>query len=359
MSSSSSSPAAVIQAVLNFKEVLEKEIAKSNDCDTIDVERCQDILQELRRMTMTFHILNETLIGVTVNKLKSNAALQPNVKVLIKSWKQIAQNNNNKETTTAASGGKQKMKVTPSTAKSVTDTTMNGKTNSTATAAAAAAAPSKNHSIDDEEDDEATVTVNPATAFAHLHQTPRISFCQKLFAIFLKQETKLIHEEHYHPSTIPTLLYNQCIEMEQAVYQYVNKKKHSDHKKEYADKARSLLFNLNKNMALTASIILGQIPSTEVVQYTTEQLANEQTQKLRLVTAQKLIDSKRLDWNEANEDKINTMCGISGDLLNASLFTCGRCKSIKTTSTQKQTRSADEPMTVFVLCLNCGKRWKC
>ena len=147
--------------------------------------------------------------------------------------------------------------------------------------------------------------------------------------------------------------------MEQAVYQYVNKKKHSDHKKEYADKARSLLFNLNKNMALTASIILGQIPSTEVVQYTTEQLANEQTQKLRLVTAQKLIDSKRLDWNEANEDKINTMCGISGDLLNASLFTCGRCKSIKTTSTQKQTRSADEPMTVFVLCLNCGKRWKC
>jgi transcription elongation factor S-II len=45
--------------------------------------------------------------------------------------------------------------------------------------------------------------------------------------------------------------------------------------------------------------------------------------------------------------------------MTASLFTCGRCKSVKTTSTQKQTRSADEPMTVFVLCLNCGNRWKC
>jgi hypothetical protein len=47
-------------------------------------------------------------------------------------------------------------------------------------------------------------------------------------------------------------------------------------------------------------------------------------------------------------DKINEMCGIKGELLQASLFTCGRCKSVKTTSTQKQTRSADEPMTVFV-----------
>ena len=79
----------------------------------------------------------------------------------------------------------------------------------------------------------------------------------------------------------------------------------------------------------------------------------------RNATVKKLQDSRRLDWEQANEKKINDMCGIKGDMLKASLFTCGRCKSIKTTSTQKQTRSADEPMTVFVLCLNCGKRWKC
>ena len=70
-------------------------------------------------------------------------------------------------------------------------------------------------------------------------------------------------------------------------------------------------------------------------------------------------EKRLLDWVPENENKINEMCGIKGDLLKASLFTCGRCKSTKTTSTQKQTRSADEPMTVFVLCLNCGKRWKC
>lgn len=41
------------------------------------------------------------------------------------------------------------------------------------------------------------------------------------------------------------------------------------------------------------------------------------------------------------------------------LFTCGKCRSKKTTYYQMQTRSADEPMTTFVTCINCSKRWKC
>ena len=32
--------------------------------------------------------------------------------------------------------------------------------------------------------------------------------------------------------------------------------------------------------------------------------------------------------------------------------------SKKTTYTQAQTRSADEPMTTFVTCLDCNHRWK-
>ena len=40
-------------------------------------------------------------------------------------------------------------------------------------------------------------------------------------------------------------------------------------------------------------------------------------------------------------------------------FKCGKCKSMKTTYYQLQTRSADEPMTTFVTCHNCNNRWKC
>ena len=62
------------------------------------------------------------------------------------------------------------------------------------------------------------------------------------------------------------------------------------------------------------------------------------------------------------------------------LFKCGKCKSVKTTYYQMQTRSADEPMvstqaawfllltllltalssqTTYVTCTNCNHRWKC
>ena len=40
-------------------------------------------------------------------------------------------------------------------------------------------------------------------------------------------------------------------------------------------------------------------------------------------------------------------------------FTCRRCKSKECTYYQMQTRSADEPMTTFVTCINCNNRWKC
>ncbi|GMI46828.1 hypothetical protein TrCOL_g8172 [Triparma columacea] len=129
--------------------------------------------------------------------------------------------------------------------------------------------------------------------------------------------------------------------------------------KEYVAKARQLTFNAKKNGDLAANVLVGFVEAKELVAMTPDQLATKE--KLALLESKKKLieDARRLDWETENEDKINEQAGITGDLLQASLFTCGRCKSIKTTSTQKQTRSADEPMTVFVHCKNCGNRWKC
>lgn len=39
-------------------------------------------------------------------------------------------------------------------------------------------------------------------------------------------------------------------------------------------------------------------------------------------------------------------------------FLCTRCYKRECTYYEMQTRSADEPMTIFINCLNCGKKWR-
>jgi DNA-directed RNA polymerase subunit M/transcription elongation factor TFIIS len=51
--------------------------------------------------------------------------------------------------------------------------------------------------------------------------------------------------------------------------------------------------------------------------------------------------------------KFNTNIQASTDM-----FTCKKCRSKKCTYYELQTRSADEPATIFITCLDCGKHWK-
>ena len=39
-------------------------------------------------------------------------------------------------------------------------------------------------------------------------------------------------------------------------------------------------------------------------------------------------------------------------------FKCKKCGKRECTYYEMQTRSADEPMTIFITCLNCGKHWR-
>jgi len=65
-------------------------------------------------------------------------------------------------------------------------------------------------------------------------------------------------------------------------------------------------------------------------------------------------------WKELIERKIKRDESKYSNRLEAStdMFTCSKCKSKKCTYYELQTRSADEPATIFVTCLNCGKNWK-
>jgi DNA-directed RNA polymerase subunit M/transcription elongation factor TFIIS len=51
-------------------------------------------------------------------------------------------------------------------------------------------------------------------------------------------------------------------------------------------------------------------------------------------------------------------CSNALTLFFSNSMTCGKCKQSKVAYTQAQTRAADEPMTTFCECMNCGNRWK-
>lgn len=65
-------------------------------------------------------------------------------------------------------------------------------------------------------------------------------------------------------------------------------------------------------------------------------------------------------WREPQERiniKMEKMCEISKEGI-TNKFTCARCKRTECRYYELQTRSADEPMTKFITCTFCKKRWK-
>ena len=106
--------------------------------------------------------------------------------------------------------------------------------------------------------------------------------------------------------------------------------------------------------------ILGNLCPTSYVKNTTlwerfsageitfAQIANQNYYEMYPDVWQQMVD------HQAKRERTQ----LEGDFSRATdKWMCNGCKMRKCTYYELQTRSADEPMTVFIQCLNCGKRW--
>jgi len=109
----------------------------------------------------------------------------------------------------------------------------------------------------------------------------------------------------------------------------------------YIDRVRSIYFNLN-NETLLQQLADGTIKPHVVAFMTHQELRPEKWEKL----IQEKIQRDKYKYETNIEAATDT-------------FKCRKCQSNKCTYYQMQTRSADEPMTTFVTCIDCGNRWKC
>uniref|UniRef100_A0A8C1YVD9 Transcription elongation factor A (SII), 3 n=1 Tax=Cyprinus carpio TaxID=7962 RepID=A0A8C1YVD9_CYPCA len=129
-------------------------------------------------------------------------------------------------------------------------------------------------------------------------------------------------------------------EIEDHIYQEI---KATDMK--YKNRVRSRISNLKdpKNPNLRKNVLAGAIDLSRIAVMTAEEMASDELKQLRNVLTQEAI----------REHQMAKTGGTTTDLLQ-----CGKCRKKNCTYNQVQTRSADEPMTTFVLCNECGNRWK-
>jgi transcription elongation factor S-II len=113
----------------------------------------------------------------------------------------------------------------------------------------------------------------------------------------------------------------------------------------YRNKIRALFQNLkNKaNPNLRLRVQSGEITPKAFVTMSHEDMKSDE---------RKAEDEKIEKENMNNAMVAQIEKSISED------FQCGKCKERKVAYSQAQTRSADEPMTTFCECMNCGNRWK-
>jgi len=113
----------------------------------------------------------------------------------------------------------------------------------------------------------------------------------------------------------------------------------------YKNRVRSRVHNLKdpKNVMLRSNVLCGNIAPATLAKMTADEMASDDLKAER----------ERLEKENMDDAQLAMAEGTKTDLLQ-----CGACKKRNCTYNQMQTRSADEPMTTFVLCNECGHRWK-
>ena len=141
-------------------------------------------------------------------------------------------------------------------------------------------------------------------------------------------------------------IYNNCIR--NAEQMGIIKKWDNNHfLKLYLLSVISIYSNLKKNSYIGNEYLIDAVKKGNIQAYDLPFLKPEETFPDRWKS---ILDKKskrdQLKYEKRTEIATN-------------LYRCSKCTQRKCTMYQLQTRSADEPMTTFVTCLVCDKRWKC
>ncbi|KAJ1191833.1 hypothetical protein NDU88_001148 [Pleurodeles waltl] len=300
--------------IIRIAKKMDRMVQKKNAAGALD------LLKELRNLPMTLELLQSTRIGMSVNAIRKQSTdeeVTSLAKSLIKSWKKLL------DGPTAEKEPEEKKREQPSPPNSSPEPKEESSSSSN----------SSSKREDCTAPSDTLITSFPRAPVTS--DSVRVK-CRELLSVALKTGDDYI--------TIGADDEELGAQIEEYIL-FVLFKKINNYYPKYKNRVRSRIANLKdaKNPNLRRSVLCGNIAPDVFARMTADEMASDELKQIR----------KNLTKEAIRDHQMGKSGGTETDL-----FTCGKCKKKNCTYTQVQTRSADEPMTTFVLCNSCGNRWK-
>lgn len=289
---------------------MEKMIVSKSTDDSLAL----DLLKSLQKLPMTLDILTKTRIGMTVNNFRKTCERDEVVtlaKSLIKNWKKLLPGGNHSTSALSRSSSS----VSSSKDEDSRDSQQNDNTSQKS---------DSSHGSDSPWPSNFVVKVAGTT------DTVRLK-CRELLANAFKCGGPVEGAADFD---------SVAAAVEDSIFQEF---KNTEMK--YKNRVRSRISNIKdpKNPRLREGVLLGYVTPERLATMTADEMASKELKDLRAKLTKEAID----------DHQMGAQTGTKSDL-----FKCSKCGERDTSYNQVQTRSADEPMTTFVLCNHCGNRWK-
>jgi len=296
--------------VYDMKKALEKALKDEN------MERAKDILKELQRIKATTSLLQKTQIGKVVNHVKKYPNVTDDVvklsKKIVNNWKQDVQED-----------AKEKSREKSETKKPVS------RSSSHDSISKASSSPNSSSPRSDKKYELKRTSITDGVRIPTTGNNARDNCANMIYKALALYE-----------GSSPQVLSKKASQIEIEVFRLY---KAVDNK--YKSKIRSLYLNLKdkSNPHLREKVINDEISASQFCHMSSTEMASEQKkEEFKKIQDQNLFLARGAESQEAETDQ----------------FRCGKCKSRRCKYYQMQTRSADEPMTTFVTCVNCNNHWK-
>ncbi|XP_070260437.1 transcription elongation factor A protein 3 isoform X1 [Myotis yumanensis] len=345
------------EELLRIAKKLEKMVARKH------TEGALDLLKKLNSCQMSIQLLQTTRIGVAVNGVRkycSDKEVVSLAKVLIKKWKRLLDSPESpkggkgeerekakkKEKELDCSNWKSEAGLSPPRTKQGEEP--KDRRDSVDSKSSSATSSPKRPSMERSNSSKSKAETSPKTPSSPSSPTfaPSICLlapcyltgdsvrdkCVEMLSAALKADDD--HKDYGVNCD------KMASEIEDHIYQEL---KSTDMK--YRNRVRSRISNLKdpRNPGLRRNVLSGAISTGLIAKMTAEEMASDELRELRNAMTQEAI-------------REHQMAKTGGTT--TGLFQCKKCKKKNCTYNQVQTRSADEPMTTFVLCNECGNRWK-